>query len=97
LSIFRNRTCYTLARLLFMADAPSRFKAFMTPLQRVSGPGYVLLCHNVLHWFDLGVTSVLLSFTALGDATQQVQGLHDTPAERECTLFATVAVLLLGF
>jgi hypothetical protein len=43
----RNRTCYynTLARLLFMEDAPSRFKAFMTPLQSVSGSRYVLVCY----------------------------------------------------
>jgi hypothetical protein len=49
----RNRTCYynTLARLLFMEDAPSRFKAFMTPLQSVSERmllclmlGFVLSC-----------------------------------------------------
>jgi exportin-7 len=41
----RNRTCYynTLARLLFMEDAPSRFKAFMTPLQSVSGPSPLYL------------------------------------------------------
>lgn len=34
----RNRTSYynTLARLLFMEDAPSRFKNFMLPLQQVS-------------------------------------------------------------
>ncbi|WIA44165.1 hypothetical protein OEZ86_010498 [Tetradesmus obliquus] len=35
----RNRTCYynTLARLLFMEDAPSRFKGFMAPLQSAFG------------------------------------------------------------
>lgn len=36
----RNRTTfyYTLARLLFMEDTPSKFKAFMEPLNQVNQP-----------------------------------------------------------
>lgn len=36
----RNRTTfyYTLARLLFMEDTPSKFKAFMDPLSQVTTP-----------------------------------------------------------
>lgn len=94
----RNRTAYyaTLARLLFMDDTPTRFKAFVAPLHQVqdSAMKHAFAGHGRNAWEQLHTTTTPPSLTCATCAHTlcrcrccwELRKLHPArPAPRRCT------------